>query len=1188
MIPLRLRLKNFLGYRNEQELSLEGIRLACLSGDNGAGKSSLLDAMTWALWGQSRAKTSDDLVHLGQIEMEVELEFGVGVGISKDGAARYRVLRKHRRGAPGHPSQSILELYIAGITTSPYDWKTISGNGVRDTQYKIEDILKLDYDTFINSAFIRQGRADEFTIKTPAKRKELLAEILGLSFYETLEKKARDKRIEAANQIIVLDSEIENLVRELTLKSVHEAEMLRAQEELAKLEPQIRLQEAAVAGLREKLGELQAKKLEAEQVGLSLQPVRKELGAMQVRQQEHNLRIEGYERLLNERAAIETGYGELQQSRKDAEVWSSKLQALNALQQKQNRLEHLIKDARAIVEREIALIKHEVNALEQKSAALPGLQKAFAALQFRLTELQTEESSLLERRQGVQRLREETNLLQVICGQIETELQQASQHMTETGKRLQAAQSRRDDHTRLINEYEVLVVQRTEIEEGYMRLQQARVDADLWSDKLAKINALQTETNRLERLIAAARAVLEREHALVTQKVSELGSKSDALPELRESLSKTHNGLKLLETRELGAKQKREHTQELRDMINSLQAEYDQLGKDTSSSKEKLALLASGDAHCPLCETDLGIEGKERLETRYRQEIEAKTAARAATQMSLKNTQTRYLSLINELKLEEDQTSREMSRARAQLASLENDVDSARQAEEMLAIEQGKLSQVQMRLSANEYARPEQELMGKLTVEIETVGYDKSKHQAVREGLSELVSYETRKRQLDETEIRIQAERQSLSQILDSIKELLGQQQTFEKRQGELKAELGSKSKRLAEVKRDYLSLAQAVDDAEKGWNSEKSRTTTQLAMTEKDMKQAEEARVALPAERDKLTEKENCMAKHEYAQSEQRDLDDTMMEIRALGYDQSSHQETKKRLLSLETFETRKRQLDEAQVRIETERLSLSRTVETLAQQENQIRGLEARERYLSVELSVLPEVVSKLRGAEELCRALLVQERGCREKIAVSQEGINRCKALEQAKSEKEVLRDEDARQEGIYRELAEAFGKKGVPALLIEAALPEIEIEANRLLSRMTDNRLNIKLETQRDSKVKKGDPIETLDIKISDELGTRDYEMYSGGEAFRINLALRIALSKLLARRSGAPLPTLVIDEGFGTQDSNGREKLVEAINSIQGDFEKILVITHIEELKDLFPVRIEVTKTSEGSTFRVVE
>ena len=105
-----------------------------------------------------------------------------------------------------------------------------------------------------------------------------------------------------------------------------------------------------------------------------------------------------------------------------------------------------------------------------------------------------------------------------------------------------------------------------------------------------------------------------------------------------------------------------------------------------------------------------------------------------------------------------------------------------------------------------------------------------------------------------------------------------------------------------------------------------------------------------------------------------------------------------------------------------------------------------------------------------------------------------------------------------------------------------------------------------------------------IKIGDELGTRSYETFSGGEAFRVNVALRIALSRLLARRAGAPLPTLFIDEGFGTQDVAGRDKLVEAIHSIQDQFERILVITHIDEIKEQFPTRIEVVKTPEGSTF----
>ncbi len=195
-----------------------------------------------------------------------------------------------------------------------------------------------------------------------------------------------------------------------------------------------------------------------------------------------------------------------------------------------------------------------------------------------------------------------------------------------------------------------------------------------------------------------------------------------------------------------------------------------------------------------------------------------------------------------------------------------------------------------------------------------------------------------------------------------------------------------------------------------------------------------------------------------------------------------------------------------------------------------------------------------------------------------------LERCSELEIKKREKERLLVQTSREEKIYRDLAQAFGKKGIQALLIEMALPEIEAEANRLLGRMTDNRMHVKIETQRETK--KGNVIETLDINISDELGTRNYEMFSGGEAFRINFAIRIALSKLLARRAGAPLPTLVIDEGFGTQDSAGLEKLKEAINSIQDDFDKIIVITHIEELKDAFPTRIDVIKTAQGSTLSI--
>ncbi|RJP47732.1 MAG: hypothetical protein C4584_00005, partial [Armatimonadetes bacterium] len=74
---------------------------------------------------------------------------------------------------------------------------------------------------------------------------------------------------------------------------------------------------------------------------------------------------------------------------------------------------------------------------------------------------------------------------------------------------------------------------------------------------------------------------------------------------------------------------------------------------------------------------------------------------------------------------------------------------------------------------------------------------------------------------------------------------------------------------------------------------------------------------------------------------------------------------------------------------------------------------------------------------------------------------------------------------------------------------------------------------------------------------------------------------------LTHRAGAKLQFLVIDEGFGTQDAQGRGRIIEVINAIKNDFEKIVIITHLEELKEEFPVRIEVNKGPAGSTFEAV-
>ena len=202
-------------------------------------------------------------------------------------------------------------------------------------------------------------------------------------------------------------------------------------------------------------------------------------------------------------------------------------------------------------------------------------------------------------------------------------------------------------------------------------------------------------------------------------------------------------------------------------------------------------------------------------------------------------------------------------------------------------------------------------------------------------------------------------------------------------------------------------------------------------------------------------------------------------------------------------------------------------------------------------------------------------------KQRVAVLDDQRNRKSKLEKA-------RENAAKNIERLKTLERAFGKEGVPALLIEQALPEIEAKANEVLEKLSDGTMSLRFLTQAAYKDKKrSDLKETLDIEIMDGYGTRDYEMFSGGEAFRVNFAIRLALSNVLSHRKGARLQTLIIDEGFGSQDNLGRQRLIEAINSIKGDFAKILIITHLEALKDTFPSQIQVSKGDNGSQIQII-
>ena len=853
MIPIRLSMRNFMPYReNVPTLDFTGIHLVSICGDNGNGKSAIIDAMTWALWGETRAKRDDDLIHQNQNEMEVEFEFAIG-------EQKYRIIRKHarpkKRGASG---QSSLTFQIANGT----GYRPMDCDSIPLTQQKIIEVLHMDYNTFTNSAFLRQGHADEFTTSSPAKRKQVLVNILGLAYYDGFEAQAKDivKQRELLRATLAVS--IADINRELEQKAAAEAELTKTQTELTEIEKSLKEQESGLNTLRQ----------------------RKEL-------------------------------------------------------------------------------------LESKRAHLQQLEKSIAE----------KTSTLNQWQEQIRQLR---------------------------GR---------------ITEHEQLLARRTEIEEGYRRYVEVKALNDNMNKNLAQVNRLSQRRHELEMFVEREGQALTKEHTLLQNKVNEQEKAVEELPKLKEEAQQAQNQLLQLAGQEQTLHNKRDASQENTAQIRSLESDKNRLEKEIVEIEEKLNLLLTqpDNAKCPVCQTELGAAGLHHISAHYN------------------------------------------------------------------------------------------------------------------------------------------SEKRSKSEQLHSIVTLIVQ--------------------RKATSRTTELEISQT----EKTLAREKGTAQTKMGALEREIQHAEEAGRLLADAREGLKNIEESLARKDFALTQQAAVNQISAELTAMNYDVTRHELARHELEALQQFEAPKLRLEEADRLINQEREDIERSVKASDELQQGLQNDSLKKMELSLEIRALPQVASELLRVENEFKRLTVMQKQVQEKIGGIKGKLEYYARRETEKVDKEKQLNAAAKEAAIYHELAEAFGKKGIQALLIETALPEIENEANQLLARMTDNRMHVKIETQKETQ--KGDVTETLEIKISDELGTRNYEMYSGGEAFRINFAIRIALSRLLAKRAGAPLPTLIIDEGFGTQDAAGIEKLKEAINSIQDDFEKILVITHVEELRDAFPARIDVVKTPDGST-----
>ena len=413
MIPVSLTLQGFLSYKEPVTLDLSQIEVACISGANGSGKSSLFDAITWALFGRAR-RNDDALINDAAEACLVVLEFDY-----EDD--RYRVQREKARG-----KSALLEFQIR---TSDGAWKPLTEAGLRLTEDRIRDVLKLDYDTFINASFFLQGKADMFTQQAPARRKEILGAILGLEVWDTYKEEASLRRRSAADEVKNLRAWLDEVLAEL-------GEEAQRTEKLSLLALALEKTSALRAELETRWNGAQQLVQELRLEGEKLHILEKQIDGARARQAEaeegisaRTRELDDYEKLIQQADQIERDYRSWESLRAELERWNSLAAGFHAQQSQKAALDARIQAEGARLKQELQGLQVTQQEISTAEAALPGLQAKLQALAEQHAEAQ-------KRLEELNRLEEERAAAQIRHADLAAEYIQLKKNKDETEERL--------------------------------------------------------------------------------------------------------------------------------------------------------------------------------------------------------------------------------------------------------------------------------------------------------------------------------------------------------------------------------------------------------------------------------------------------------------------------------------------------------------------------------------------------------------------------------------------------------------------------------------------------------------------------------------------------------------------------------------------------------------------------------
>jgi exonuclease SbcC len=181
--------------------------------------------------------------------------------------------------------------------------------------------------------------------------------------------------------------------------------------------------------------------------------------------------------------------------------------------------------------------------------------------------------------------------------------------------------------------------------------------------------------------------------------------------------------------------------------------------------------------------------------------------------------------------------------------------------------------------------------------------------------------------------------------------------------------------------------------------------------------------------------------------------------------------------------------------------------------------------------------------------------------------QTGLLEGKIVELARDKSDF--EEKRRKWKIYESLSQAYGKNGIPLMIIAAEMPKINSEIAKILHGITN--FDVVLEADADNN--------DLEIYLDYGDSRRPIELGSGMEKMIASLAIRVALINVSALPKS---DVLIIDEGFGALDDTNVEACNRLLGSLKRYFKSILVISHVDAVKEAVDTMIEIMHNGKDS------